>query len=65
MERIRNLDETELEKNIVGINWEKVAKEVGGHRSSTDCFVRWISTESPLINKRLIFSFLFLCIFFL
>ncbi len=28
MERIRNMSEEELEKNVLGIDWELVAKEV-------------------------------------
>jgi hypothetical protein len=51
MQNIRNLPDSELESEFNDIDWDKLSKMHVSNRSGIDCKLRWISHDSPSINK--------------
>lgn len=49
MRQVQRMSQRELETNLIGINWSKVAAMVGD-RSDIDCRIQWLSQQHPLIN---------------
>ncbi|KAI9295289.1 hypothetical protein K502DRAFT_225978 [Neoconidiobolus thromboides FSU 785] len=48
--QVRKLPDRELELNLKGLNWEKIAQNILG-RSPKECAIRWTCYDHPLINK--------------
>ncbi|PRP82020.1 myb transcription factor [Planoprotostelium fungivorum] len=50
MERIRNISDEDLEKDVERIKWDHIAQEIPG-KNELECQHRWMNVDSPYINR--------------
>lgn len=50
VEQVNAMDRRELAMNVVGLDWQRIARAVPG-RTVEECRVEWMTSEHPLINR--------------
>ena len=50
VEQVNAMDKRELAMNVVGLDWQRIARAVPG-RTVEECRVEWMTSEHPLINR--------------
>ncbi|XP_004364221.2 hypothetical protein CAOG_03382 [Capsaspora owczarzaki ATCC 30864] len=48
---IQDIPNEELEQNLVGLDWERIARSFVPGRTAAECTIQWVNNDHPRINK--------------